>query len=58
MLLLLLLAGFTVTQSQISAASDMVCTLTGKKIATWCCEQKGWEALLSAREESDREVLL
>lgn len=40
MLVLLLVAGFTVTQSRVSAASGVLCTLTGKKLATCCCEQK------------------
>ncbi len=39
-LVVLLLAGFTLGQSRVSAASGMLCTLTGKKVATCCCEQK------------------
>ncbi len=37
---LLLLVGFAVAQSRVAAASGIVCTLTGKRIATCCCEQK------------------
>ncbi len=37
---LLLLAGFAVAQSRVTAASGVMCTLTGKRIATCCCEQK------------------
>ncbi len=39
-LVLLVLGGFTAAQSRVSATSGLRCTLTGKKIATCCCEQK------------------
>lgn len=40
MLVLLVLGGLVATESRVSAASGVLCTLTGKRLAACCCEQR------------------